>query len=93
MTEDVPRDPSAYYPTEHASIRKRDRDFEWPEIADVIENGEIYDWSSENVVLFHSEEFTVPVNYDQGAIITVCDVGLAEYLEYVEDNGDPIVNL
>lgn len=89
---DFPRDPEHFWPTEHCSIRKRERGFEWPEIADVIEHGDIYDWNSENVVLFHSEDYTVPVNYDTGAIITVCDVDLPTYLDYVQDNGDPIVN-
>lgn len=85
----VPRDPAHYWPTDHATVRKKERDFDWPEVADVIQHGSVYDWDSPEIVVFHSEELTVPANHESGAIITVCTASFREYLNYVE-NDQPV---
>jgi len=43
----IPRDAGFYYPSEHAVIRKRDRNISWEIVSQTIETGEISEANGE----------------------------------------------
>jgi len=73
----ISRNPDDYYPSDHATIRAKERGIDWPVVVNVIEQGEIKDSHKEDCVLFVDEySFTpdpvgVVADYTDGEIITV----------------------
>lgn len=68
----VPRDPEHYYPSQHATIRKRERGIEWADVSEAIANGTVTESiNGENQVLFYTESVTAVANPECGEIITV----------------------
>lgn len=71
----VPRDPSTYWPTEHAVIRKKMRGISWDAVSDAIANGRLHNEGNNNTCVFiHPTEqglLYVTANHENGAIATV----------------------
>jgi hypothetical protein len=73
----IPRDPEFYHPSEHARIRKRERDMSWDKVSNTIQNGRVKNAKGENCKLFVAEyeqdenPVGVMANVDNGEIITV----------------------
>lgn len=74
-TASPPRDPSAYSPTIHAGQRKRDRNVEWEDVADVIREGELRQTHNADRKMFVDDVDGTPlgvvVHRDTQEIVTV----------------------
>jgi hypothetical protein len=74
---DVPRQPEFYYPSTHATLRKKERNIPWQKVSKTIANGRIKDSPKEDCKIFvkQFERDTLPVgvvaDYECGEIITI----------------------
>lgn len=74
---DVPRDPSFYYPSTHATVRKKERNIPWDKVSETLAEGRLQESWKDDCKLFlkHFEGDDLPVgvvaNYECGEILTV----------------------
>ena len=71
----VPRDPSHYFPSEHAVVRKKERNVEWDDVSRAIERGRQHAYNDDDCCVFIYKEdnkrIYVPANVETGEIITI----------------------
>lgn len=76
----VPRDPSEFWPTEHAVVRKKERGVDWDDVAHAIQHGQTSkSWSKDNAYLYSTGDVTVAADVEDGAILTVTDGSIEDF--------------
>lgn len=74
---DVPRDAEAYYPSEHAILRKRKRGIKWDWVSNTLESGRVHPSHKPDCRVFmdyiaeRGELLKVIANVEEGEIVTV----------------------